>query len=336
MPLNEQRDVDLGDDSESDWSTSGDEQVVSACLAGTAISVTYKGSDLSGTVGKKASTAPDDFVPIVLPASASGPVRGIWCRVVGSSSDDVEPMSRGDCRRLMTDLISKPPKTGLPSATDVDACVAVFGTVYPLQLSVDPTSATAVSDASSARRTIQFKCGKQTVVGTAIPFSNGARDDGIVAVCAGTATLESRDVYWVVQDVNAKWIPVTVTDCRKLMKGVLGHAISSDGPSPQDASDCMKACGVTCPGQLYDALHRNSKAKAKRVVHPTVADGRKRVAPAASASPARPVKIAKSAGVATAPVSSVPPPTVTLTFSGTAVSMQALLAKHVASVSTAD
>tara|TARA_B110000902_G_scaffold267177_1_gene358793 strand:+ start:26949 stop:28055 length:1107 start_codon:yes stop_codon:yes gene_type:complete len=258
-------------DSESDWSSTTSESESVGPEPGATVQVEYKGTTWSGTVAKTASAVPTDVVPLVVTgADGSAPVQAVWCRI---ADEAVTAVSRGECRKLLSDIVGKTAKTDAPSAADIAACQRIFGTVYPVQ--VVGVDGAAAKDADipipseealsgDAQPVVSFRVGKQVYKGVEVPFASGVRADGVIAVAINDAPATSTSVYWLTTDVNGKRMPVTVTESRKLMRLLLARNFSHDGPTDADVADCIAACGVSCPAQLFDAKNRNIKAKQRR------------------------------------------------------------------------
>lgn len=254
------------DGSESDWSSTASESEMVRPESGTAVQVEYKSTTWQGVVVSALPQVPSDVVLVAVTASDEvASDQFIWCRPDGKT---FAALSRGECRKLLADVIGKSAKTDTPSAADIAACEKMFGTGYPIQVvgvnaspagsvTAEPLSGDSVPD-------ITFRVGKQTLTGVVVPFTTGARADGVVAVAVNGAAATSSSVYWLTTDVNNKRVPVTVTESRKLMRLLLTKSLSSDGPSSSDVADCIAACGVSCPAQLFDAKNRNTKAKQRR------------------------------------------------------------------------
>lgn len=258
--------LDESDGSESDWSSTSSESESARPESGTAVEVEYKSTVWQGVVVPALPQVPPDVVLVAVTKSEEGASdQFVWCRLDGKT---FVALSRGECRKLLGDVIGKAAKTETPSASDVAACEAAFGTGYPLQVvGVSASSgdaAAAETPSSEPVSDITFRVGKQTLTGVVVPFTTGARADGVVAVAVNGAAATSSSVYWLTTDVNDKRVPVTVTESRKLMRLLLSKNFSSDGPSSSDVADCIAACGVSCPAQLFDAKNRNTKAKQRR------------------------------------------------------------------------
>lgn len=258
-------------ESESDWSSTDSDIEPVRPEPGATVQVEYKGVTWSGTVATTLPAVPTDVVPLATTGpGGSNQVRAVWCR---AGDGVMTALSRGECRKLLGDIVGKSAKTDTPSAADVSACQRVFGTVYPVQVvGVDgpvskgaDTSAPSDEPASDAAPSVvSFRVGKQTHKGVEVPFTTGSRADGVIAVAINNAAATSTSVYWITTDVNGKRVPVTVTESRKMMRLLLERNFSHDGPTDADVADCVAACGVSCPAQLFDAKNRNTKAKQRR------------------------------------------------------------------------
>lgn len=330
-------------DSESDWSSTTSESESVGPESGATVQVEYKGTTWSGTVAKTASAVPTDVVPLVVTdADGSAPVQAVWCRIV---DEVVTAVSRGECRKLLSDIVGKTAKTDAPSAADIAACQRIFGTVYPVQVvgvdgavtkDTDKPVPSEEASSSDAQPVVSFRVGKQVHKGVEVPFTSGARADGVIAVAINDASATSTSVYWLTADVNGKRIPVTVTESRKLMRLLLARNFSHDGPTDADVADCIAACGVSCPAQLFDAKNRNTKAKQRRGGGgaAAAAGGGGGGAPAAGGTsvvkrsrPVGPESASKKAkAVAATPASSSGP--VTVSFTGTVDNLMPIMTAY--------
>ena len=311
--------------SESDWDTSADEEVVYPLpAAGSTVTVSYKGTKYSGTVVEPSSSIPSDIVPVTVKSlPASSEPRALWCR---NNDGALAPLTRGECRKLVQEFIGKSAKTDTPSDADTAACCTVFGTCYPIQMRTETSTASGSASATPADNTVQFKVGKQAMVGTILSMEASSCPPGIIAAAVNGGSASSSSVYWLVDDANKKKVPMTVTDARKILKTVLGRPLEQDGPTDEDTADCIAACGVACPAQLYEAKIRNDRAKAKREKKQAAADN-------ALTGQTQPTSVKRKAesdaeqppAAKSRVVQSTADDTVSITFSGSAGALMPLL-----------
>jgi len=238
------------DGSASDWSSSGDEDAVVSPAKHT---VVYKGISYVGTAAACDNSVPSDVVSLLIAGKSGKSAKALWCRDPGNGA--LVPLSRSECRKLATDVIGKSAKADTPSRADVVACGLMFGTPFPLQMNVSEK----VPKQAASLDAVTFKYSKQTIVGTLVDGKESVLPDGVVGVDVAGA------VYWLsgVLTDGAK-VALTVTEARKAFRHVVGRQLVADGPTDEDNQDCIEACGLKCPAQLYDAKARNDRAKAKR------------------------------------------------------------------------
>ena len=254
-------------DSESDWSTSDGEVIGPRVDAGTECRATYKGVEYVGTSAAVSNDVPLDIVPFT---TADG--VAVWCRDPGNG--ELVALSRGECRKLVADIIGKGVKAVLSCDADIAACGVSFGTPFPIQMKLSasaavPGDSTASGDAAGdAAAKVTFRYNKQHLTGTKVSFTPRSPVDGAVAVMVSADAGDG--VYWVLptSGVVGKWTAMTVTESKRAVKAVLGRALGSDGPSAADDDACRAACGTVCPVQLHDARLRNERAKQKRASVP--------------------------------------------------------------------